>query len=131
MPTIEELQPFLVEPREDLAAECKAWLDFTLHCTLFLPFLFMGARLLVGYATTSLGRKRDGSWPDGWAVWNSWEQSGDADQLPVGPIKAFILVGVSLFAIQILAETIKMGFVMMGRDDLAEVKASDAPLRVE
>lgn len=29
MPTIEELQPFLAEPREDLAAEYKTWLDFT------------------------------------------------------------------------------------------------------
>ncbi|MFD1940829.1 helix-turn-helix domain-containing protein [Paradevosia shaoguanensis] len=29
MPTTEELQPFLVEPREDLAAEYKTWLDLT------------------------------------------------------------------------------------------------------
>jgi hypothetical protein len=29
MPTIEELQPLLGEPREDLAAEYKAWLDLT------------------------------------------------------------------------------------------------------
>ena len=29
MPTLDELQPFLVEPREDLAAEYKNWLDLT------------------------------------------------------------------------------------------------------
>ncbi|WP_417606508.1 helix-turn-helix domain-containing protein [Primorskyibacter flagellatus] len=29
MPNIEELQPFLIEPRENLAVEYKTWLDFT------------------------------------------------------------------------------------------------------
>ena len=31
MPTIEELQPLLGEPREDLAAEYKTWLDLTIN----------------------------------------------------------------------------------------------------
>ena len=115
----------------DFSDKRKAWLDFTLHCALLLPFLFMGIRLLTGYAETSLGRKRDGSWPEGWRVWDTWEQSGDADQLPVGPIQAFILVGFILWTLQIIAETIKTGFVMMGRSDLANLKSSDAPLRVE
>lgn len=109
----------------------KAWLDFSLHTLLFLPFLWMGTRLLLGYAGTSLGQKRDGSWPEGWRVWETWEQSGDADQLPVGPIQAFILVGFVLWAMQILAEIIKTGFVIIGRSDLGALESSDAPLRVE
>ncbi len=109
----------------------KAWIDYVFHVVLLLPFILMGIRLLIGYAGISLGRKRDGSWPEGWAVWNTWEQSGDADQLPVGPIKAFILVGFCLWGLQIIAEVIKTGFVMMGRNDLGEIEVADAPLRVE
>lgn len=71
--------------------------------------------LLVDFAASALGRRRgDGSWPEGWRVWNSWEVSNDADQLPFGPIKAFIFVGFLLFAAQIVAEIIKTGFVLMG-----------------
>jgi len=109
----------------------KAWLDFTLHTLLFLPFLWMGTRLLLGYAGTSLGQRRDGSWPSGWQVWETWEQSGDADQLPVGPIQAFILVGFVLWALQIVAEIIKTGFIIIGRNDLGALEVADAPLRVE
>ncbi len=125
-----------VNPRIDFwwaefKPQTKAWLDFVLHCLLFLPFLFMGARLLIRYAGVSLGQRRDGSWPEGWRVWETWEQATDADQLPVGPIQAFIFVGFCLWGLQILAEVIKNGFVMMGRADLADVEESDAPLRVE
>lgn len=109
----------------------KAWLDFVLHCTLMLPFIFMGVRLLTPYAATSLGRKRDGTWPEGWRVWETWEQSSDADQLPVGPIQAFIVAGFVLWGLQIFAETIKTGFIMIGRNDLGALEVADAPLRVE
>ena len=115
----------------DFSEKRKAWLDFVLHCMFLLPFLFMGLRLLTGFAETSLGRRRDGTWPEGWRVWETWEQSGDADQLPVGPIQAFILVGFGLWTLQIIAETIKMGFIMIGRRDLGDLKQADAPLRVE
>ena len=67
----------------------------------------------------------------GWQVWETWERSGDADQLPVGPIQAFILVGFILWALQIVAEIIKTGFIIIGRNDLAALEVADAPLRVE
>ena len=36
-----------------------------------------------------------------------------------------------LFGLQIIAELIKTGFVMIGREDLGDVAETDAPLRVE
>ncbi|MCP4226710.1 MAG: TRAP transporter small permease subunit [Actinomycetia bacterium] len=109
----------------------KAWIDFVFHVTLFLPFLIMGIRALIPYSAINLGRRFDGTWPSGWKVWQSWVEATDADQLPTGPIRAFILVGFILWAMQIVAEIIKTGFVIIGRDDLGEVKESDVPLRVE
>lgn len=109
----------------------KAWLDFVLHIMLLLPFIIMAIRILRPYAAISLGRRRDGTWPSGWRVWNTWENSPDADQLGVGPVKAMLLVAFVLFGIQIMAEVIKTGFVIMGRSDLGDVQDHDAPLRVE
>lgn len=109
----------------------KAWLDFVMHVFLFLPFLYMSTVILQGYAATSLGQKRDGSWPSGWKVWETWEKSPDADQLPVGGIKAVIFAGFVLFALQILAEVIKVGFVLMGRKDMAEIAERDEFQRIE
>jgi len=109
----------------------KAWLDFVMHTFFFLPFITAGSRILFGYSRIALGMKRSGDWPEGWQVWNTWEQSPDADQLPVGPIKFMLLVGLVLFGIQILAEIIKTGFVIMGREDLADIHDPDAPLRIE
>ncbi len=115
----------------------KAWLDFILHTFLFLPFLILGLRVLKPYAARSLGYNRfanggEGSWPAGWRVWDSWEKSGDAGQLPVGPIQAFIFVGVILWIAQIVAEIIKTGFVISGRDDLGDISGTDeTPLRIE
>ena len=109
----------------------KAWLDFVLHSMLFLPFAIMAIRILIPYAAISLGRRRDGSWPSGFRVWETWEQSGDADQLPVGPIKALLLVGFVLIAVQLVSELIKTGFVMAGRRDLGKIKSGDAPQRIE
>lgn len=125
-----------VNPRVDFwwaewSDKRKAWLDFIMHVFLFLPFLYMATRILRPYAAISLGRKRSGEWPSGWKVWETWEKSGDADQLPVGGIKAIIFVGFVLFALQILAEIIKVGFVLMGRDDLAEVTEGDEFQRIE
>ncbi len=125
-----------VNPRVDFwwaefPARRKAAIDFVIHTFLFLPFVIMGGRLLVGFAKSSLGQRGNGDWPDGWRVWRSWEQASDADQLAVGPIQAFILVGFVLWGSQIVAEMIKTGFVLIGRDDLAERAEQDAPLRVE
>ena len=115
----------------------KAWLDFSLHTLLFLPFLILGLRVLKPYAARSLGYNRfanggEGSWPAGWWVWESWEKSGDAGQLAVGPIQAFIFVAFMLWIAQVVAEIIKTGFVIAGRDDLGDISDTDeTPLRIE
>lgn len=115
----------------DFSSMRKAWIDFALHVTLFLPFLIVGIRALWPYAATNLGRRFDGTWPAGWRVWDSWVGATDADQLAVGPIRAFLLVGFVLWTIQIVAEVIKSGFVIMGREDIGEIQETDVPLRVE
>ncbi len=119
----------------------KAWLDFTLHCLCLLPFLFMALRILWNFAGTSLGYKPDrsgqglpGQWPSGWRVWETWEQASDAGQLPVGPIQTMLFVGFVLWTMQIVAEIIKWGFVMIGRLDYAAGEGEDDEegfLRVE
>lgn len=115
----------------DFSAKTKAWLDFTIHSLLLVPFVWMAVRIAQPYAATSLGRKFNGEWPSGFRVWETWEQSSDAGQLPVGPIKAMILVAFVLFGLQIIAELIKTGFVMMGNAEYGELKESDAPQRIE
>ncbi len=115
----------------------KALLDFVLHVTLFMPFLIAAMRILQPYAKLSLGFKRDfsgetnGSWPSGWRVWETWEQQGDAGQLPTGPIQAMIFVAFVLFFLQIFADTIKHGFTLIHREDLGQIPEYDAPMRVE
>ncbi|MGB5755368.1 MAG: hypothetical protein WBM50_00515 [Acidimicrobiales bacterium] len=115
----------------------KARLDFVLHTTLLLPFLILGLRVLKPYAARSLGYNRfanggEGEWPNGWRVWESWEKSGDAGQLPVGPIQAFIFVALLLWTAQVVAEIIKTGFVIAGREDLGDISDADqTPLRIE
>lgn len=121
----------------DFTNRTKAWLDFVLHALLFVPFLWAGLRLLHGYAKTNLGYQRDfsgetdGSWPASWHVWESWSQSPDAGNLPAGPVRAMIFVGFLLFLLQIISEMIKSGFVLIHREDLADLKQSDAPARIE
>lgn len=121
----------------DFSNRTKAWLDFVLHALLFVPFLWAGLRLLHGYAKTNLGYQRDfsgetdGSWPASWHVWESWSQSPDAGNLPAGPVRAMIFVGFTLFLFQIVSEMIKSGFVLIRREDLADLTQSDAPARIE
>jgi len=121
----------------DFSNRNKAWLDFVLHALLLVPFLWAALRLLHGYAKTNLGFKKDfsgesnGDWPASWHVWETWSQSSDAGNLPVGPIRAMLFVGFMLFLLQIISEMIKGGFVLIRREDLAELKVVDAPTRVE
>ncbi len=115
----------------DFSSRRKAWIDFIFHTFLLAPFVVMALRLVIPFAKTSLGQRRDGTWPSGIRVWETWEQSGDAAQLPVGPIQAALVIGFTLWGLQVLAEMIKTGFVLAGRDDLGAIKETDAPLRVE
>ena len=109
----------------------KATLDFVIHSALLLPFVVMAIRILKGYAATSLGRRFNGDWPSGWRVWETWEDAVDAGGLPVGPIKVMLLVAFVLFGMQILAEVIKTGFVMIGDDRRGKIVELETPLRVE
>lgn len=109
----------------------KAWLDFVIHSALLLPFIVMAIRILKGYAATSLGRRFNGEWPSGWRVWETWEEAVDAGGLPVGPIKVMILVAFVLFGIQILAEVIKTGFVIIGDSKRGNLVERETPLRIE
>lgn len=128
---------YAVNPRIDFwwadwSLRKKAWLDFIMHTFFFLPFLFTMLLTLRLDAAYSLGKKRgNGTWPDGWRVWDSWEISPDADQLPLGPIKALIFVGFFLFALQIFAEIVKSGFVLMGDRKRGQVSTGDEFQRIE
>lgn len=124
-----------VNPRIDFwwtnfSDKTKALIDLIIHATLFLPFLWLGVRLLWPYAMTALGRKFDGSWST-WKVWEIWERSTDAGGLPRGPIKFLMLVGFILFGLQIVAEIIKTIMVLAGRTDLATIAKPKAPVRIE
>ncbi len=109
----------------------KAALDFAMHTALLMPFIFMSVRVLQTYTAAALGRRYSGEWPAGWRVWDSWEQAVDAGGLAVGPIKTMMLVGFALFGLQVVAEVIKTGFVLIGRDDYGDIVESDTPLRIE
>ena len=131
-----------VNPRIDFwwanfSHRTKAWLDFVLHICLFMPFLFMVLRILYPFARNTLGYKPDrsgaggGEWPEGWRIWETWEQQGDAGQLPVGPVQAMLFVAFIFFSLQILAEVIKHGFTLIKREDMAGIEDSEAPQRIE
>ena len=125
-----------VNPRIDFwwtnfSDRTKAALDFSMHTVLLLPFIFMSVSILQSYVASSLGRRFSGEWPAGWRVWQSWEEAVDAGGLAVGPIKAFLLVGFALFGLQLLAEVIKAGFVLMGREEYGDIVERDVPLRIE
>ncbi len=114
----------------------KAWLDFIMHTVFFFPFLILGIRILKPYAAIALGYNRfandgAGEWPAGWRVWNSWVTSVNAGELPAGPIRSFLFVAFILWAAQVFGEMIKTGFIIAGREDLADIATIDAPLRVE
>ncbi len=114
----------------DFSEKRKAWIDLLIHLFLFLPFTWLAIRILYPWAMTGLGRRFDGTWTT-WKVWEIWEQSGDAGGLPRGPIKFLILLGFVLFATQVIAELIKSYFVLVGREDLANVAKRATPMRIE
>ncbi len=125
-----------VNPRIDFwwvnfSDKTKAALDFAMHTVLLLPFIFMSVRILQHYAAAALGRRHNGEWPAGWRVWQSWEEAVDAGGLAVGPIKTMLLIGFCLFGLQLLAEVIKTGFVLINRNDYGDIVERDVPLRIE
>lgn len=108
----------------------KALIDFVFHLTLFLPFAWMVIGVLWNPTLRSVTGNLNGEF-DTWKIWETWEQSPDAGGIPVSPIRMMILVGFVLLLLQILADIIKNGFVLIGREDLAGIHQHDAPIRVE
>ena len=124
-----------VNPRVDFwyanySPRRKALLDLVLHVCLLLPFCVMGVRVVWPFAMSALGRSFDGTW-DTWKVWTTWEESSNPDGLPVGPIKAMLVVGFVLWGLQVIAEIIKAGFVLARLVDEDVVEEPDAPARIE
>ena len=125
-----------VNPRIDFwwtnfSNRTKAALDFTFHTLMLLPCIYMAVRVLQSYSATALGRNYAGEWAAGWRVWQSWEQSADAGGLPVGPIKSMILVGFVLFGLQVIAEIIKTGFILIGNGDYGDIIEHETPYQIE
>lgn len=124
-----------VNPRVDFwyikySPRRKALLDLVLHTCLLLPFCVMAVRVVWPFAMSALGRNFDGTW-DTWKVWTTWEESSNPDGLPVGPIKAMLVVGFVLWGLQVIAEIIKAGFVLARLVDEDVVEEPEAPARIE
>ena len=109
----------------------KASLDFVVHSALLLPFVVMAIRILKGYAATSLGRRFNGDCRVAGVSGRPGRKRSTRGGLPVGPIKVMLLVAFVLFGMQILAEVIKTGFVMIGDDKRGKIAGLETPLRVE
>lgn len=124
-----------VNPRVDFLSQRfpprrAAAIDLVLHAGLLLPFCVFVMSVFWPYGATALGRRSGGTWPT-WQVWQTWESSANPGGLPVGPIKALIVLGFALLALQIVAEIIKSSFVLLGRDDLARIEPGGIRPRVE
>jgi TRAP-type mannitol/chloroaromatic compound transport system permease small subunit len=124
-----------VNPRVDFwyanySPRRKALLDLVLHVCLLVPFCVLGIRVVWPFAMSALGRNFDGTW-NTWKVWTTWEESSNPDGLPVGPIKAMLVVGFVLWGLQVIAEIIKAGFVLARLVDEGVVEEPEAPARIE
>lgn len=124
-----------VNPRVDFLSQRfsprkAAAIDLVLHAGLLLPFCAFVLWVFWPYSATALGRRPDDTWST-WQVWLTWEGSANPGGLPAGPIKAVILLGLVLLALQIVAEIIKSVFVLLGRDDLARIEPGGIRPRVE
>ena len=49
----------------------------------------------------------------------------------IGLADLVLLVGFGLFGLQVLAEVIKTGFVLVGRPDYGDIREDDVPQRIE
>ena len=108
----------------------KALIDLVLHVALLLPFCVLAVRVAWPFAMSALGRRFDGTWST-WKVWTTWEESSNPDGLPIGPIKAMLVLGFVLWGLQVIAEVIKAGLVLARLVDDVVVEEADAPARIE
>jgi TRAP-type mannitol/chloroaromatic compound transport system permease small subunit len=108
----------------------QAAVDFVGHIIGLIPFCVLALWVNWDYALTSLFQKGE-RWGT-WQVWEVWEQSPDARGLPRAPIKVLVLVGFGCLLLQVLAELVKLGFVLAGRDEVAAAEEPpETPVRVE
>jgi TRAP-type mannitol/chloroaromatic compound transport system permease small subunit len=108
----------------------QALVDFVGHIVGLLPYCLFALWANWEYALTSLFQKGE-RWGT-WQVWEVWEQSPDARGLPRAPIKVLVLVGFGCLLLQVLAELVKLGFVLTEKAAVAAPEeAPEAPLRVE
>lgn len=111
----------------------RAWIDVVGHVLALLPFSILGMWVNWGPVLRSFGRRPDGSWPEGIAVWRTWEQSPDPSGFPRAPIKGMILVGFALLLLQAVAEMIKLRAILTDREAYYGLVPEDTeqPLRIE
>jgi len=112
------------------SAKTRALIDFVGHVVGLIPFCLLALWVNWDYALTSLFQKGE-RWGT-WQVWEVWEQSPDAGGLPRSPIKVLVVVGFACLLLQVLAELVKLGFVLTEKEVIAApAEEPEAPLRVE
>ena len=115
---------------QNFSRKRQALIDFVGHILALVPYCLFALWVNYDYALTSLFQKGE-RWGT-WEVWEVWEQSPDAEGLPRAPIKVLLLLGFVLLLVQVLAELVKLGFVLTEKDDLAAPEPPpETPLRVE
>ena len=116
----------------------KALIDFVGHIIALVPYCLFALWAVWDYAFTSLFQKcrpysqgESSRWCTA-KVWEVWEQSPNAKGLSPAPIKVLLLLGFCFLLFQTIAELIKLGLVLVEKEDLAEPEElPEAPLRIE
>ena len=116
----------------------KALIDFVGHIIALVPYCLFALWAVWDYAFTSLFQKcrpysqgESSRWCTG-RVWDVWEQSPNAKGLSPAPIKVLLLLGFFFLLLQTFAELIKLGLVLVEKEDLATPEElPEAPLRIE
>ena len=123
---------------QNFSRKRKALIDFVGHVVALVPYCLFALWAVWDYAFTSLFQKcRPYSQGEStrWCtakVWKVWEQSGNAKGLSPAPIKVLLLFGFFVLLLQTLSELIKLGFVLVEKEELAAPEElPDAPLRIE
>lgn len=105
----------------------KALIDFWGHLFFLVPFILLGIYVTINPVLYSWGRLPNGSW-------GMWEMSPDPSGLPRAPIKTMIILAFITLFLQVVAEIIKLYWVIKEKDvDIVveELGTSEEPLRIE
>lgn len=108
----------------------QALIDFVGHLIGLLPFCLLALWANWDYALASLFQQGE-RWGT-FQVWEVWEQSPDAQGLPRAPIKVLVVVAFACLLLQVVAELIKLGFMLTEKAAVAAPEEPPAaPVRVE